>query len=491
MKKDLHIIRRERKNSFNQGHLVPIGVMEALPGDVLRHKVESMMRTQPLNYPVMHKLEAKIHHWFVPYRLIWSDFEKFITGGPDGLDTTTPPYLTIPGGGFAVGSLADHLGVTPSVAAGTTISALPFRAYALIWNEFYRDQDLQTKVTVSLGNGSDTTTNVNLLRACWDKDYFTSARPDTQKGDEVTIPLGGTAPVMMRTLTGTDATGRYTTLRRTGGGAYETGSVPTFGNSASEVNISNSSIHNLEADMTDAVAPSVNQLRLAIRLQTYKENMLRGGARMVERLEQAFGVRMQDTRIPLPDYLGGGAQIFQFSEVLQTSEGTEPVGQLYGHGVTAMGSNAYKKFIPEYGLILSFIVVRPKTAYMNGNHRMWYRTTKEDFFQPELQHIGMQGIYNKELYAAHSAPDAVFGYQDRYDEYRYYFDDVAGEPRSTLDYIHMARKFSTDPALNSTFVECSGVDRPFSTAVDQFQGRFIHRYNMRRVLHSSGKPTTF
>lgn len=485
----LHYLSYERKQSMNQGFITPIGIIEALPGDSFQHKVTALLRTQPLLAPVMHSCEIKIHHWFVPLRLIWSDFEKFITGGPDGLDESVLPTVNSGVSGFSKGSLADYLGIPPNVA-NLEVSALPFRAYNFIYNEFYRDQDLQDPVDFSLASGDDTTTELNLLRACWDKDYFTSARPTSQKGDDVNIPLTGDAPVVTNgqspNVTAGTLTNETIKMSNTGSGTLYMGTVQTVGTPIKWGNETG-----MEADLSNVSAINVNDLRLAVKLQVYKENMLRTGSRYVERLMGAFGVRPQDSRLQLPEYLGGGKQVIQFSEVLQTAEGTAPVGEMRGHGIAAMNSNRYKRYIPEYGFILSFMIVRPRTAYSQGVHRLWNRRVKEDFFQPELQHIGMQAIENREIYAASSDKEGLFGFQDRYDDYRFMFDQVAGELRDTLDFWDMSRKFATAPALNADFVECSGVDRVFATDADQFIVRARHSIQVRRKVDATGKPMVF
>jgi len=499
MKKSLHIYMPEKKLSMNQGYVVPIACYEALPGDVLQQSTTALVRTQPLLAPVMHTMEAKIHHWFVPYRLIWPNFEKFILGFDANGDEATAVVPTITLASVAAGSLANHLGLPISAGALPAVSALPFRAYGQIWNEYYRDGALQDVITVSTADGNDTTTSTALKLGCWEKDYFTAARPNTQLGNAVTIPLTGTAPVTGIGFENTTGTVYANKTPRDSTGAspvvpwsVDMGDTTTLNNMIVSVKTNSTSAYpDLKADLSAVTAVTMNDLRLAAMLTQYKENLLRSGHRMVERLAASFGVSKQDTRLEIPSYLGGGSEVIQFSEVLQTAEGADPVGDLKGHGIAAMKSNRFKQFIPEYGVIISVLCIRPKTAYQDGIGKMWSRTTKEDYFMPELQHIGMQPILNKEVRAAHASPTAVFGYQDRYDEYRHMFDQVAGEFASTLDFWHMGRKFTSDPALNSTFVECSGVDRPFATSADEFLVRAKHKIQARRVLHNNGKPAVF
>lgn len=482
---NLHYLSYERKQSMNQGYITPIGIIEALPGDSFQHKVTALLRTQPLMAPVMHTAEIKIHHWFVPMRLLWDKWEDFITGGRDGLDESILPTVEAGSSGFAIGSLADYFGI-PTGVANLEVSALPFRAYNLIYNEYYRDQDLQDPLVVNMDSGEDTTTPKDLQLACWEKDYFTSARPTPQKGDDVQIPLSGDAPVFG---VGSPArtTGNYPNYKESDG---STRAVTSYASPA-VVPVDANNTPNIYADLSDVSAVSINDLRLAVKLQVYKENMLRHGSRYVERLMAAFGVAPQDARLQLPEYLGGGKQIVQFSEVLQTAEGDEPVGEMRGHGIAAMSSNRYRKYIPEYGFIISFMIVRPKTAYQQGVHKMFTRKVKEDYFQPELQHIGMQAILNKEIYAQHTQPDGTFGFQDRYDEYRFMFDQVAGEFRDTLDFWHQGIKYSSQPALNADFVKCNATGRIFATDADQFLVRAKHSLQVKRRVHANGKPMVF
>ncbi len=480
---------------MNQGFIVPFDCTEVLPSDDIRHKTQALVRTQPLLAPVYHSCEVKIHHFFVPTRLLWDDWEKFITGGRDGLDESVPPTLEVIS---TTGSLACHLGI-PNLATAQEVSALPFRAYNMIYNEYFRDQDLQDPIANSLAGGEDTTTATDLLSACWRKDYFTTARPDTQKGDDVEISLAGSAPV---TGIATDRSS-FPYAVSTG---YETDgdSAVTYTQSERadvqavhiEEDPDNEGFPNIRAQLSDVSAVSINDLRLATRLQTYKENMLRYGSRYTERLQQAFGVRPQDSRMQRPELLASGKNVIQFSEIMQTAPSVddtsdESVAALKGHGINVTSSNRYRKRFQEYGFIISVMTIRPKTMYQQGLHKMWSRTTKEMYYQPELDGIGMQIIKNRELKADHANPDGTFGFNNRYDEYRYCFDEVSGEFRNTLDFWHMARKFATDPALNDDFVTCEGVDRIFATDADQFLVRTINKRSIKRKVSAIGNPFVF
>lgn len=478
--------------SCDMGELVPCGITEVLPGDTIQQSTSALIRCSPLLAPVMHPVHCRIHHWFVPHRLVWDDWEDFITGGPDGMDASVFPTITIGGGsGAAVGSLADYLGV-PTGVNNIEVSALPFRGYALIWNEWYRDQDLQTVLTVDTTSGADTTTNTTLQNCDWEKDYFTSARPWEQKGPSITIPLGTSAPVGGIGFTGSPAMSNPATVRDGTGLTSYTNSVNAGAGLQIRATTATpaSTVPSVFADLTNASAITVTALREAMSLQRFEEARARYGSRYVEYLRY-LGVRSSDARLQRPEYLGGGRQTIQFSEVLQTAEGTDPVGELRGHGIGALRSNRYRRFIEEHGYIFTVMSIRPRTMYAQGLFRHWNRRTKEDFWQQELQHIGQQEVLNKEVYAAHASPDGVFGYQDRYDEYRRTESSIAGEFRTTtLDYWHMARIFGSDPALNASFVSCVPTERTFAVpSQDVIYVQANHSIQARRMV--AGSATSF
>jgi len=487
----------------DMGELVPIGLTECLPGDVFQGNTNALLRCAPMLAPVMHPVHVRIHHWFVPHRLVWSNFENFITGGPDGLNASVFPTIAMPGaGGAAVGSLADYLGV-PTGVNSLAVSALPFRGYAKIWNDWYRDQDLQTPLVINTGDGVDATTSTALQNCSWEKDYFTSARPWEQKGAAVNIPLGTRADVKgIGRVDGAASVQVAASFRETGGGtrAYNAGASQLWDAGAGSQMVANVTgtapnlFPDIWADLSSATGVSVNVLRAALALQRFQEARARYGSRYVEYL-RALGVRSSDARIDRPEYLGGGKQTIQFSEVLATAETgtTVDVGDMKGHGIAALRSNRFRYFCEEHGYIHSFISVRPKTIYANGLFRHWNRRTKTDFWQRELQHIGQQAILNKEVYAAHATPDGTFGYQDRYDEYRRMESSIAGEFRSTLlDFWHMARIFASAPALNAAFVSAVPTERSF--AVPSQDVLYIHaKHNLmaRRLVAQTGSSFIF
>lgn len=465
MKRSKHSLSHYKLFSCDMGKLVPVNVLEVLPGDSMQISSAALVRVSPLVSPVMHPVVVRFHHWFVPHRLVWSGWEDFITGGPDGLGGASGAYPVINSGGtgFGSGSLLDYMGIPPSVP-NTDVSAMPVRSYNLIFNEFYRDQDLVTKVAQD---------QTSVLNCAWEKDYFTSARPWSQKGPEVSLPVGGTAPVSgtVSVLGGGSPTfdigGSIVGLGQDVGG--QNIAKYTQGSNAGTAVWSNpalSATHSLSADLGLASSVKVNEVRRAFALQRYQEARAQYGSRYTEYLRY-LGVRSSDARLQRPEYLGGGKQVISFSEVVRTGSESAPadpgvgaIGELKGHGIAAMRSRRFRRFFEEHGHVITIMSVRPRTIYEQGIERGWSRRTKEDYWQKELELIGQQEILNKEVYADGSATDSeVFGYQDRYSEYRHVQSQVAAEFRSLLDYWHMARIFGSRPTLNGAFVTCDPTKR--------------------------------
>lgn len=481
--------------SCDMGELVPIGLTEVLPGDTIQQATSMLIRVSPMLAPVMHPVTATIHHYFVPHRLTWSSWEDFITGGPDGNNASVFPTISLDQNHDA-GSLGDYLGVPP-IANGLTraVSALPFRAYGLIWNEFFRDQDLQTERVVSLADGNDTTTAITLAKVNWEKDYFTSARPWAQKGTAVTIPIGGTAPIKS---TGSQLVGYVTgspdnpiPMRGVNGSPNLQFSAGPGATGTFHFGPDNTTIAALDADLTGATGITIQDLRERLSIQRFQELRAQYGSRFSEYLRY-LGVIGGDARLQRPEYLGGGRQTIQFSEVLQTGVTTSGnaagVGELRGHGIGALRSNRYRRYFTEHGYVVSLVFVRPKTMYVQGLARTWNRRTKYDFYQMEMAHIGQQPVLNKEVYIDHTTPDGTFGYQDRYDEYRRSESRVSGEFRSTLlDFWHMGRIFGSAPTLNSSFVQCDATKRIHATQTnDVLWIQAYHSMQARRIVPRNG-----
>lgn len=506
MKRSKFSLSHYKNLTMKMGAVVPIGLTEVLPGDTIQHASSLLVRMAAMMAPPMHPVHMKVYHFFVPNRILWDDWEDFITGGPDGIDNSVFPTVKltseVDGSGTGdVGSLADYLGC-PTGIDNLEVNALPFRAYNLIWNEYFRDADLQEEVAISLDSGPDTTTALDLLHSCWEKDYFTSARPWEQKGPEVTIPLGTQAPIRGIFGQGNAVNANNPSMFDTEGNVLGTKPRIEVGAGSSlkfiglltkgTGDVSATNHLDIYADLTEATGITMSQLRLAAAMQRYAENRARFGSRYHEYLA-ALGVRSSDARLQRPEYLGGGRETLQFSEVLQTAEGSSPVGTIRGHGIGAMRSNRYRKFFEEHGFVLSFAVCRPKAMYVDGLARHWNRRLREDFYQPEYAAIGQQKVLNKEVYANHSSPDGTFGYQDRYDEYRRAESTVAGEFRNDmLNYWHFAREFGSAPALNADFVDCTPTMRPFaSTNTDPLMVFCNHNIQARRIVVPTGRSYLF
>jgi len=458
-----------------------------------------MIRTQPLLAPLMHMVDVDINVFYSPDRIVWDDCDAFHSGGDDGMDTTVAPYMISPEGGYAVGSLADQLGITPGVA-GKKHSALPFRHYANIWNGWYRDSQLQAEVPISYGNGEDTVTSKALLNANWKRDYFTVCRPQPQLGPEVVIPLlGGDVPVK-------GIGGYNNTYANPGATSYETGAdapisydnakVSTLGAANNnmltvEQDPNNPGYPNVRVNLDEVAGIDVIDLRESNAVQRHLEFNNMWGGRMIEQIMSRFGVRIPDYRLDRPEFLGSGETKIQFSEVLQTAPGDTPVGTMNGHGISIVHSHRYRRRVPEHGYVFVMLTVRPKTQYMQGLHRSWSRETKYDYLLPEFVHIGDQAVLTKELYM--DAPDdEVFGYTPIYDEYRSIPSRVAGEFRDVLNYWHMATEYESKPALNSTFVTCTPTDRIYPagalSGADQLLIEVAHAGKIRRPLPKVVNP---
>jgi len=491
MKRHKHGLSSTFLASMDLGEIIPINLVEILPGDTLQKATSALIRCSPLLAPVMHKVNVDIYDFFVPNRLVWDDWEDFITGGEDGEDASVFPTITTPAStGFAVGSLADYLGVPPGVAS-RQVSALPFRGYALIFNEWFRDQDLVTPLVIDTTSGDDTTTSVALQNAAWPKDYFTSARPWEAKGPEITIPLGTTAPVV------TAGSGNAMLLRRADTSALLPSATALGSNASSQLQNQAAVLSKLDpngtlnADLSGVSGITLTALREAAALQRMQEARARYGSRYSEYLRY-MGIRYSDARLQRPEFLGGGRDVIQFSEVLQTGPGDDPVGDLKGHGITGMRSRRWRRTFEEHGFMFTFLVVRPKSIYADGLERPWNRRFKEDYWQPELQFIGQQAILNKEVDFSHATPEGVFGYQDRYDDYRSAWSRIAGDFRTTLDFWHFARIFGSSPALNETFIKCVPSEEPFAVpSEDVLYVTANHSIQARRLVVPVGKSMLF
>lgn len=543
-------IRPPKSNRFNLSHdvklstdfgrLTPIMCVPTLPGDVFKLNTEVLCRFAPMKAPIMHRINIYTHFFFVPNRLLWDHWKEFITGGDTGTETYSYPRIIIDKNlntsrVFKSGSLADYLGFpvvdfNKEILDGRSmdIDALPFRAYQLIYNEYYRDQNLTDEVDIQKSSDGVTSgirsLQLLLLRdRSWRKDYFTSALPFAQRGDDVLLPLGGTADLKYYEDQGTEL--RLSPLNRMVypvDGDPVSGDVTAVGFGELAVKNGDGSTTRAEVrsstglptarlfgrdlktliegvDLSTASSATINEFRRALRAQEFLEVAARGGSRYIEQIYSYFGVRSSDARLQRPEFLGGGKSPVMINDVLQTSESTpnSPLATPSGHAVGVQNSHSFKYRCEEHGYIIGIMSVVPTSAYQQGLPRVFQKFDRLDYYWPQFAHLGEQEIKQSEIYVDLSKNNGAnanetFGYTPRYAEYKNIPDSVHGDFRDSLSFWHMGRIFSNPPRLNDLFLtNYSSTVRPFAvedTSVDKIWVNIHHNLKALRKMPKYGTP---
>lgn len=519
----------QHKTTFNTGDLIPLLVQEVLPGDTFSVDMSAAVRMTTPIFPVMDNAELDTWFFFVPNRLVWEHWREFCgenrtTAWEQTIDYEVP-YTTAPADGWQKGTIADYMGI-PTKVSGLNVMSLPFRAYCLVWNEWFRDQNLKDPCMVNLddatqqgSNGSSYVSDAQLggmpLKVAKPHDYFTSSLPEPQKGPDVLLPLGDYATV----TTGDPAhpgekglTVPEYPLYMTSGLGGKSPSFPGVDTllmtqsftGASYFSAAGSTVpslgqapiapYNLYADLGNATAATVNQLRQAFAVQRFYERLARGGSRYTEIVRSMFGVTSPDARQQRPEYLGGLRVPVNVDQVLQTSatDSTSPQGNTAAYSLTNVLDSVFTHSFTEHGFMLCVVAVRTKHTYQQGLERFWSRRSKFDFYWPPLANLGEQAILNKEIYAQGTdEDDQAFGYQEAWADYRYKPDRVSGAFRSnyaqTLDSWHYADFYASIPRLSSEWIDETSVNVDRTLAVskeqeDQFLGDFMFRMTAVRPM---------
>ena len=459
------------KTTMDSGYLIPIFVDEALPGDTFSVKLSAVSRLATPIVPFMDNLHMDFFFFAVPNRLLWENWQRFM-GEKDNPDDSTDylvPKVTAPAGGWPIGSIADYFGI-PTGVEYDSVNALHFRAYNLCWAEWFRDENLQDSPIINKGDGPDPDTDYTILRRGKRRDYFTSCLPWPQKGDAVDLPIGSQAPVIgigKNTQTFNPASLSYYETGGSGPVAYSPyatiNDVQPDNAWGVQEDPSNPGFPAIYADLSNATAATINSLREAFQLQRMLERDARGGTRYTEILRSHFKTVSPDARLQRPEYLGGGSTPIMITPIAQTTAtdivpDVTPQGNLAAIGYTSTSGISWTKSFVEHSTLIGMCAIRADLTYQTGLSRMWSRQTRYDFYWPALAHLGEQEVRNKEIYLQGLEDDeGIFGYQERWAEYRYKPSLITGKMRSvdpqSLDYWHLAQDFSTLPVLNDAFIQ--------------------------------------
>lgn len=479
------------KLTCDMGNLVPIMATDVVPGDKFNISAEALVRFSPLLAPTMHRFDVSIHYFFVPNRILWDNWEKWIV---DEASVINPPKITLSPGVTAdsvnVSSpLFGYLGVQ---VGGTStqslvLNALPFAAYQCIYNEYYRDQNLIAPLNTKLSDGENVGNFANwatLRKRAWEHDYLTSCLPWAQKGSQVDIPIGtisGDAEVKYN-----NAATNQTTLTGTTANPVVDYGVASGGVGANKLYADTSGLN--------VGATTINDLRKAFRLQEWLEKNARGGTRYVESILSHFGVKSSDARLNRPEYITGVKTPVVVSEVLNTSgvSGSPVQGNMAGHAVSVTSGKGGSYYIEEHGWIMGIMSVMPKTAYYQGIPRKFLKLDQLDYYWPTFAHIGEQPVLKEEVYAGQANGSEVFGYVPRYSEYKFENNRVAGNFATNLEFWHLARKFSSSPALNQAFIDCDPGKRIFAVtqnSVNNLYVQVLNKVTAVRPMPKFGTPT--
>lgn len=490
---NLFDLSHDVKLSCNMGQLVPVMLMDCIPGDKVMISTEAMIRLAPMIAPVMHRMDVTIHTFFVPNRILWPNFEKYITNTKLEDTNLLPafPVIEIQPNGSNYTLLHDYLGIPnpatiPDAGHSESVNALPFFAYNKIYNEYYRDQNLIAENAIAtVAEDGLNAVNFDILHRAWEHDYFTSCLPFAQKGDSVDIPLGDVVLKQDWLDHGYPAMVDALNVARTSGN-MEAGTVVT----GEPVIRTGTIVTAYDPNGTlETQATTINDLRRAFKLQEWLEKNARGGTRYIENILMHFGVKSSDSRLQRPEYITGLKAPIQISEVLNTT-GTEnaPQGDMSGHGIAYVNENGATYNVEEHGYIISIMSIQPLPAYFQGLDRHWLKTTDPtQFYWPSFAHLGEQEVYNSEIYAYRSEGRETFGYLPRYAEYKFMSNRVAGDFRTSLKHWHMAREFENMPQLNEQFINCVPTKRIFAVEDEEVQPLWCHVYNNLKAVRKMPK----